>query len=237
MEKKKFSFLFYKEKDVPQFYEVHKGFFKFFLYGLPIITLSCLILITGLLVYFKQIREVAKRKEPAVIRELKLKNLELEKGIKVATNARLSLEKKLVSSASSSGLKTMSIFKIPPGQKDLTKSPKLTVKNVESSEVGKTYNLSFNLNNNSQEKVAGYIFIIMRQGNSYQFYPEGMFEENEIQIDFNKGQYFATSRFRPVLAKFLLPAKKVNALFKILVFSRDGDLVLKHTFSRTIGQK
>lgn len=234
--KNRLSFILYKNRTVPRFYEVDKGSFRFFFYGLPIITLIAVLIAGGLLVYFKQIREMAKRKEPAIIRELNNKNLTLQEKVLEVQKTNKVLEKKLVTGASDTGLKTMSLYKVPPGQQDMTKSPDLAVESVSSRQDAKSYTLKFNLSNNSknQEKIAGHIFVMMKAGNTYNFYPQDVFEENEMQMDFNKGEYFATSRFRPVDAKFPLPAKATTALFKVLVFSRTGDLLLKQIVSRKI---
>ena len=232
----KLSFILYKNKNVPRFYEVEKASFRLFFYGLPIVTLISILIAGSLLVYFKQIREMAKRKEPAIIRELNVKNAALAEKVEEVQKTNKVLEKKLVTGASDSGLNTMSIFKVTPGQNDLTKTPDLAVESIASRQGNGTYTLKFNLSNNSknQEKIAGNIFVLMRSGNKYHFYPNDVFEENEMQMDFNKGEYFATSRFRPVDAKFPMPAKVTNALFKVLVFSRTGDLMLKRIISRKI---
>lgn len=234
--KDKLSFILYKNKKVPSFFEIDKGFLNFFYYGLPLITLIALFGAGSLLVYFKQIREVAKRKEPAIIKELKIKNMALKETIIEAQVTSKTLERKLISGASGTGLLTMSFFKASPGQEDMTKSPDLAIESISSSQDQKSYALKFNLSNNSsnQEKIAGYIFVMMKSNNSYHFYPGDIFEDNEMQINFNKGEYFATSRFRPVEAKFPLPPKATVALFKILVFSRTGDLLLKQIISKKI---
>lgn len=236
--KDKLSFILYKNKNVPRFYEVEKGSFRLFLYGLPIVTIISILISASLLVYFKQIREMAKRKEPAIILELKNKSLALQERVEEVLKTNSILEKKLVTGASDSGLNTMSLFKVPPGQVDLTKSPDLAVdtESIESRQDNGVYTLKFNLQNNSkaQEKIAGHIFVIMKTNNSHDFYPKDVFEENEMQMDFNKGEYFATSRFRPVDAKFRMPEKSTSALFKVLVFSRTGDLMLKQIISRKI---
>ena len=234
--KNKLSFILYKNKKIPRFFQIDKGFFSFFYYGLPLVTLIAVLTTGSLLVYFKQIREMAKRKEPALIKELKLKNLSLkEKVLEVQVTSKI-LERKLITGASDTGLLTMSFFKAPPGQKDMTKSPDLAIESISSRQSQTFYTLSFNLSNNSknQEKIAGHIFVMMKNNNSYRFYPTDVFEENEMQINFNKGEYFATSRFRPVDAKFKLPPKNTTALFKVLVFSRTGDLLLKQIISRKI---
>ncbi len=236
IKKDKLSFILYKNRNVPRFYEVEKGSFRLFLYGLPTLTIISILITASLLVYFKQIREMAKRKEPAIILELKNKSLALQEKVEDVQKTNAILEKKLITGASDTGLKTMSLFKVPPGQIDLTKSPDLAVESVSSRQENGYYTLKFNLSNNSkgQEKIAGHIFVMMKAANTYDFYPNDVFDENEMQMDFNKGEYFATSRFRPVDAKFKIPPKATSALFKILVFSRTGDLMLKQIISKKI---
>lgn len=232
----KLSFILYKNKSVPRYYQLDKGFMRLFFYGLPVITLISILIAGGLLVYFKQIREMAKRKEPAIIQELKQTKTELLAKVEEVQATNKILQKKLVTEASDSGLKTMSLFKIPPGQQDLTKSPDLTIDSINSRQASGNYTLKFNLQNNSKnsEKIAGYIFVMMKADNQYSFYPADVFEESEMQMNFDKGEYFATSRFRPVDAKFKMPSKAGDALFKVLVFSRTGDILLKQIISRKV---
>ncbi|WP_372651482.1 hypothetical protein, partial [Halobacteriovorax sp.] len=74
----KMSFLIYDDKKGPVFLNTNRFALKFTLYVLPIITIISILVIIGGSVYFKQIREMARRKEPAVIKELKATNSELQ---------------------------------------------------------------------------------------------------------------------------------------------------------------
>lgn len=235
----KLSFILYEENNAPKYFEVKKSFLKFILVGLPIVALASLAVVAIGTVYFKQIKTMAERKEPKIIAELRTENETLKAKQEELVLLTKELENRLAAPASGdevSGLASLSLFQAAQGQKDLTQKPLLTIENVRA-ELGKDNILfSFRLVNQTidNNKLAGFVFVMMRVGETIYFYPADSIPENDMKLSFNRGEPFATSRFRPVEATFPKPAKSTQALFKILIFSRTGDLIHKKIISRNI---
>ena len=93
--------------------------------------------------------------------------------------------------------------------------------------------LDFNLTNNTKnkERVSGYVFVLLKEKGLVQYYPSDSIPENQNQIFFNKGEFFATSRFRLAKATFYSPQSLKKLTFNIIVFSNTGDLILKKVIS------
>ena len=234
----KLSFILYTKQLAPRYYEVSKRYFKFLTVGLPMITFVCIAGLIAFAVYFKQLEVLAKRKEPIVINNLRHENTSLSSKIKELEMLNKDLENKLASPVQTNReFSTLSLFKQIQGQKDLSKSPALTLEEVEVVPVENDIALNFKIVNATKDgtRQAGYLFVVMKSGNQVALYPEDSFERDEMQISFNKGEYFATSRFRPVRAVFPRVSGTREVLFKIIIFSATGDLIQKQIVSQTIG--
>ncbi|MCO4793122.1 MAG: hypothetical protein KC493_05400 [Bacteriovoracaceae bacterium] len=237
---KKLGLLVYEADNAPRYYEIKKGLLKFVLYGLPVISIFLLVLVLSGSVYFNQISEMAKRKEPAIIKELRDNSLTLEKKLTETSQLVSTLQNKL-SAGHVSGEKldsTMGLFLPTPGMQDKTKFPNLALEGIEALMSGDKIQLKFNIINQTKDnmKLAGYIFVLMKNSGRISFFPEASLEENEFKIKFNSGESFATQRFRPVDNVFF-PYIKGNSkdyLFKILIFSRTGDLLYKQLVTKQI---
>ncbi len=233
---KKVSFVLYEDELSPRFYEINKGFAKFILFGLPTVTLLVILMLTGVGVYFKQIQSMAQRKEPKIIKELKLEKDEL-----VAQNQQLSLERDGLKSKLAMGIEGpvglgfLSLFKQSSGRQDLTVSPEMALEEVEVNANESTVDINFKITNMTKDnsRLTGYLYIIMQVGQHIEVWPANSFDDQSMSLSFAKGEYFATSRFRPVKATFKR-VKSGQALFKIIVFGRDGDLIFKQLISRPV---
>ena len=105
--KKRFSFLVYQDNEIPRYYRVNPWRTRLYLFILPVITLLALLSILGVGVYFKQIREYARSKEPEIFQKLRDKNNELTKEVQDLKELSTQLENKLGKangSADSSGV-------------------------------------------------------------------------------------------------------------------------------------
>lgn len=233
----KFSFILYTKQRAPRYYEVSRRYFRFLTVGLPIITFISLCAVVGFGVYFKQLEVLAKRKEPAVINELRETNVLLASKISDLEVLNKNLENKLASPLENDReFSTLSLFKQIQGQKDLSKSPALTLEEVEVAPNDNNVALNFKIVNATKDgsRQAGYLFVIMKSANQIAVYPDDSFERDEMQLAFNKGEYFATSRFRPVRAVFPRVSGARDVLFKIIIFSATGDLIQKQIVSQTL---
>lgn len=233
---KKISFVLYEDEISPRFYEINKNFAKLILFGLPTLTLIVILLLTGVGVYFKQIQTMAERKEPKIIKELKAEKKEL-----IIQNEQMSLERdrlknKLAKGVENpTGLGFLALFKQSAGRQDLTVSPEMNLEEVEVNASDTEIDINFKIINRTKDnsRLTGYLYIIMQVGQYIEVWPVNSFDDQTMALSYAKGEYFATSRFRPVKATF----KKIRqgqALFKIIVFSRTGDLIFKQLISRPV---
>lgn len=92
---KKLSFVLYEDKFPPRYYSISKSFLRFLLFGLPTLTLVCLIILAAGGIYFKQIQRLAERKEPTIIKKLKDEKNELIRSQEDISKERDRLQKKL----------------------------------------------------------------------------------------------------------------------------------------------
>lgn len=225
----KLAFILYEEKNPPKYFEVKKSTLRFILFGMPIVTLICIVTISLIFIYFKHIENQLKKKEPVVIQALKENQRVLEKkGVELNT-LNNQLQKKLLSKAPEN-LETLNLFKPVLGQKDLSHELAIKIDQVSIKENDDKINFKFNIVNiqPSGQKLSGYIFIILKTLNSFFIYPENAMEHDELQLSFTKGESFGTWRFRPVETNF--PNNKQGLdkmLFRIFIFSRTGDLIHK----------
>lgn len=234
-EKSKISLVLYQDQERPRYFELSSLTIKTLIYGLPIITLTCLLITLGMTLYFKEIRSVAVRKEPAIIQKLNQ-----EKAVLAAREVELlaitrDLEEKLATTdIDTEGLSaTLGLFKFVPGMEDLSANPSLAVEDVTLTRQNQGAALQFNLVNLTPDttRQAGYIFALIISGGIISIYPEDAFSDDDPLITFNRGEYFATARFRPVEAEFKQMGQASKGIIKILLFSRTGDLLAKKTQS------
>jgi len=239
---KKLGFLVYEAENAPRYYEIKKSLLKFILYGLPLVTMVLLgIVLLGSL-YFEQISERAKRKEPAIIKELRETVSGLETKLAETQVLTKDLEERLAKGDTSTDVikSTMGLFLPVPGMQDLTRTPNLSIENIDLILSGDRIQMKFNIINQTKnnEKLAGYIFVLMKQGDKIYFFPESSLQQNEFKVRFNSGESFATQRFRPVDNVYFPynPSLGTDYLFKILIFSRTGDLLYKQLINKKLGQ-
>lgn len=235
--KRKLSFVLYEDNVPPRYYEMSKQLLRFLLYGLPTITLVSLLIVASGGVYFKQIQKLAQRKEPAIIKLLKSEKAELLKKEQELSLDNTALQKKLAQGVSSkSGLGFLALFKQSAGRQDLSSSPEMAIQEVEVIKRESQIELSFKIFNmtKDQSKLTGYLFVIMQNGDRLQVWPANTFDNQSMQVPFSKGEFFATSRFRPVQATFDKLQSPTGSLFKVVVFGRTGDLIFKQLISRPL---
>lgn len=233
----KLSFVLYEDKLPPRYYNISKRNLRFLLFGLPTVTLMAVIIVAAGGVYFKNIQRLAERKEPAIIKKLKEEKAELMLAKAEITASRDQLQKKLSSGVQDpSGLSFLTLFKQSPGRKDLSASPEMQLEEIETSSTEDKATLSFKIVNMTKDdsRLTGYLFIVMKAGDNIQVWPSSALEENSMQIPFGGGEFFATSRFRPVRADFRKIPNMNKALFKVVIFGRTGDLIFKQLISRNL---
>lgn len=231
--KKRFSFLVYQDNQIPKYYKLNPWRTRLYLFILPTITLLSILSILAVGVYFKQIREYARSKEPEIFQQLRDKNTNLTKKVGELSTLTSTLENKLgqsLGNADLSGVHALGLFQIPPGLQDNSARPNFSIREQKLKIQNGRVKFTFNIHNESKgdEKLAGYFFVMMKSESGYQMYPLPKSDDN-FQVSYNHGEYFATTRFRPVVADFKQENQDLKYLFKILIFSRTGDLMYKLT--------
>ncbi|MBT7610119.1 MAG: hypothetical protein HN576_10200 [Bacteriovoracaceae bacterium] len=237
---KKLSFLVYENSESPKYFELKKSYLKFILMGLPSISFISIMALIFCGIYFKQIREMARRKKPAIIEELRIERDGLALKLKESHILNTKLQHKLTSSAATSAgpginISTLNLFKKTAGMTDLSAAAKFTVEKIDVIPSGNKIQLYFELVNQTKDnsKIAGYVFVLMKNKGQFFFYPESSTIEDDLQITFNRGESFAMSRLRKVdKAVFPAPKESTTLYFKILIFSRTGDLLYKSTMEK-----
>ena len=234
MAKKKLSFLLFENHQTPKFFEINPSILKFLLFVFPFITFLSVILVIAGAYYFKDIRVMVQKKEPVIIGQLKEKNAQL-----LGTQDQLKgeiekLEAKLRSPITVD-LDSLSLFQMTPGQKDLTKTPPVRTDNIAIKSDNNGTKVSFNIVNLSSEdtRVAGYFIILAKGSEQIQFYPKSVFVDDQFKIIYNKGEYFATSRFRPVNITFPHIKSSNKLIVTVYIFSRFGDLIYKEVLEES----
>ncbi len=228
---KNLTFVLYEDQAPPRYFELKKIWVKLFVYVLPILTISALISLFFVGLYFKEIKMAAKRKEPAVINLLKKEKAELKLSMSNIEALNLDLEKRLAQGAT--GIKALEsdqiLFAPAPGQKDITHTRRLSIEKVKISQNASELRINYDLVNTSEphEKVAGYIFALLKTQNQLHVWPKSALDGEKLNIAFNTGEIFATSRFRSGVISFNIPKSSKSYIIKFLIFSRSGDLMAK----------
>lgn len=105
----------------------------------------------------------------------------------------------------------------------------IQIKNVKVSHAGNEYAVDFEVTNvdPNQRQIRGYIVVLAKTPNLLLSYPDGVFNPNQnIVLDYTKGETFGVSRLRPTRATF--PAASLDGKkprFQILLFGTDGKVI------------
>jgi hypothetical protein len=122
-------------------------------------------------------------------------------------------------------------FKTPVGFKNLTSEKVANVQRVSFRVKKDQVIFRFNLANEQKvSKLRGYIFVAQFSKNSLKFYPGYDLAKNNFSIAFNAGESFTVSRFRPTIATFDLPSNGKEIYYRVLVFSKKGDLLIEDNY-------
>ena len=230
-----FSLLLYSPDSRPRYFEISRTFFKFFFLGLPFLTVLAFLAISLGTVYFKQLKLMTVRREPQLIQTLREENSAIKTQLTEAEALGQELQEKLmVTPQDAAG--TFSFFKPTLGQRELTQNPRISVENINVLTEGNNTRLQFRIVNQGGEgrRTSGFVFIILKTKNSYIFWPEKENSPRQMQYQFNEGEFFATSRFRPVNASFPLFERGSTVAFQIVIFSNTGDILHRGLHSVTI---
>ncbi len=245
--KKNISFILYHKNGAPRFYQISKKSFYLYIITPAVVSLFLLISLLGLLFYFSKIRNMASQKDPEMINLLSKENEQVRKDLIDLTDTNKALQNKLATMNSSQrpidlnavdvkdNWDTVALFRAPINGPAET-FPSFNIEDSEALVQGQKINFRFNIVNLSKDaqKLSGHIFVIMRDDFGIYFYPNSIFEDDDIKINFNRGESFSTTKFRPVEASFPRPNQSSKFLFKVIIFSRTGSLIHKQVFPQDI---
>lgn len=151
---------------------------------------------------------------------------ELEAELKAMETTVAAITTKLNSGTGTESEIWLGPIKRPYALQDLTEKKLLRMEEVTLESDAAHQVLRFNLVNSGPEsqRALGHIFVLQLHDQGLNLYPTPKLDELAQGIRFDQGESFAVSRLRPVEAPFP-PAK--NAHFLVLIFSRDGDLLIR----------
>jgi len=224
----KIGLVLYEDGDTPKYFELGQKTLHAIIIGLPLATLICLGVTIGVILNLNEIRNLVVKREPVIINNLKREKSELLVQVDELRKTQQELQMKL-SLPASEDILPLRVFKQVHGMKDQSQTPIFSIEDIETLIQDKQVRFRFNIVNLSKEtqKLAGHAFVIMKDNRGYFVFPKEAMPDDQFEVDFIKGESFATTRFRPVDAVFPLDPSSDTLLFKILIFSRTGDLIHK----------
>ena len=173
--------------------------------------------------------EAVKSKEPQVIYDLREKNGQLEAEIKKLQASNTTLTQKIATGTENLGTASslLALIKTPLGFEDLRDKKMARVENFSHQASNNKVVFKFDLinNQNGNNRLSGYITVVQFHSYGATFYPNLSLSSESQQIQYNKGESFTVSRFRPVIAEFPSPTNSANVWYKVYIFSREGNLL------------
>ena len=222
---KDLTLIVYNSPSAPRYLKLNKGLLRGLSIVIPLLTISFLGAAFLYSMFLKNQIVELRSSEPKVIAQLKEQVGELNTSIMALQKQNQSLTQKIAKGTSGSDSNSvLNFFTIPIGIEDLRASELLKIENIKISHTPQDISLSFDLANNSEDKLSGYLFVTQYQENIVQTYPNSDLNEKNLKLEYSQGEYFSFSRFRPTIAKFSKISKK-SARYKIYIFSRTGNLL------------
>jgi len=233
------SFIMYNAKDISRFYKIKKTTPPLSLIIFPLISIISIFIIVAGAIYLKELKNLTIKKESSIITHLKKESKHLLLKIDELTKFSNTLQDKLASTDMPEGSRPLNIIKETKGQKILIDKKNITIKDSgDNSEIvpqikENEITLKFNLVNNStvSNKQNGFILVTMTDGQSIYFYPKESLLPETFQFAYSRGEYFSFERLRVVEAIFQRPKNFQILTFKILLFSRTGDIIHEQAIS------
>jgi hypothetical protein len=164
---------------------------------------------------------------------------ELEATVADLEASQLKLQEKLNQTNAAESDIWLGPVKKPYALQNLTGKNNLRIENISLDDKAGKRVLKFQLVNAvpDSDRITGHIFIYQIDSRGLSSYPAMTKTEWLEGIRYNKGETFAVSRLRPVEASF--PPADNDARFLVLIFNREGDLLIRQEISGTsnpIGQ-
>ena len=228
----KFSVLFYEEKNLPRYLQIGPRPLRFFIFGLPIITMLAVAFALGAAYFVYQSKHATVGEENRTIRRLKQEIQQLSKAQQQAAHEITALQEKLSTEGSGGELTSSTLIHPAKGQQDLTAQKLITLENIKVVTEDRGVRIDFVMakNEHYEQTLSGHIIIVLQKGNALSFYPANILNK-QMQINYNSGETFSFGRLRPVNAVFAVSPESAALRFKIFIFSRNGDLLLEQIYT------
>ena len=137
----------------------------------------------------------------------------------------------LILQRSGANLAKLQLIKTLPDKKDLTSELKLAIDNLKVKKANDNkISISFHLSNQSNlERITGRLFALVESKDKMQIYPT---PKSFSDTKYNEGEFFSIARFRKTNLTFdTSEASKIaDHKLTIIIFSREGNLLLKQPF-------
>jgi hypothetical protein len=228
---KDYSVIIYSSPETPKYFKISKSLLKLILFLIPsFILILIFFLLTHNFYLNDQIDKIKNDSKSGVDKNSSLV-VQYSNEINELKNTVKELEKKNQSKSteqvknSGSLESTLLLFNMPLGFINKTSQTELKMENLRLTRENGDNHLKFDLTS-SGPKISGYITVLEYSPNKIGLYPTLPASLIDGHLYYNNGESFTVSRFRPVDAKF--SGNTANALYKIFIFSRTGDLILSH---------
>ncbi len=238
----KYSLLLYEKKSIPRYFEIQKSTLRLLFFIVPMLFFA----LSGVTYYslrkYVKIRHQEFKEVPSVVDQFNAERTSLQNELKEMHQLNQELQSKLTApqtTAPPTAVDTPDVFDLFTkihGMKDMSSSAIFAIEDPEVIFIKEQLRFRFNIVNltKDNQKYSGHVFVILKDAGAYHVYPpEAMTSEN-FKIQFNQGESFATTRFRPVEATFKGYPQGEQGVFNILIFSRTGDLVHRQTFLKKL---
>ena len=218
-----FSVIVQQDGRPPRHFNVNRFKAKTFFILFPL-TVIILFLTLGLIfVYFSALKTQFYLEKPSLMKKHQKEKLILNNKIDILEQKNKKLTSDLIFNDSFS-FSSNQFVRVLPTSKDRSAEQVLSIDGLKLKKIEGSYKVSFNISNQSVvNRVSGYFFTILKDENIMQFFPQkiGAFKS----VSFKNGEYFSTSRFRPVAINFQILKKIKKPEIITLVYSKNGDLL------------
>jgi hypothetical protein len=224
------TILVYDNPKPPKCLKLNKKVLRFFLFFLPLILTLSILITTYILANLKKIRLENELKQPQIITELKN---EIKSHKATIVNNKVenkSLIDKIAKGATSSNEDNISLLNLPLGYNNFINKAQATIEEVTHKVLPSGSQLSFKVANKLiNQRFSGYLYVIRISNNNFEVYPNIDLGVDDFLLNYNRGESITALRFKAITAKFR-PVKADIYTYKVIIFSRLGDLVFKKNF-------
>lgn len=226
---KDLTLIVYNTPKPPKYIQINKGMLKTLLFTIPALIVLSIAFSLFTSFFMKRKLEAVKSKEPQIIYDLKEQNAKLAASIEKLEQSNQELSVKIAQGSQAVGTASslLAMIKTPLGFEDVRESKLARVENYSHQTLNNKAIFKFDLINNmpNDDRLSGYITVLQFHSYGVNFYPNLSLNSESQQIQYNKGESFTVSRFRPVIAEFPLPSNSANVWYKVFIFSREGNLL------------